>query len=52
VAETGSVVEILRNLVRSFFRAQCRLVTAATATRLLKARSKRLHRDLDGQTQG
>jgi hypothetical protein len=52
VAETGSVVEILRNFVRSFFRAQCCLVTAATATGLMKARSILLHRDLDGQMYG
>ena len=46
------MVEILRNFVRSFFRAQCCLVTAATATGLMKARSILLHRDLDGQMYG
>ena len=52
MAETGSVVEILRNRVRSSFQAQYCFVTAATATGLIKARSIRLHRDLDGQMYG
>jgi hypothetical protein len=48
VAETGSMVENLKGRVLSFFRAQYRLVTPATATGLIKARSTLLHRDLDG----
>jgi hypothetical protein len=52
VAATGSVVEILRNLVRNFFHAQYCLVTSATATGLMKARSILLHWDLDGQMYG
>jgi hypothetical protein len=52
VAETGSMVEILRNLVRSFFRAEYCLITATSATGLIKARPIRLHRDLDGQMYG
>ena len=52
VAETGSMVENLKGRVRSFFRAQYCLVTAATATGLTKARSILLHRDLDGQMYG
>jgi len=52
VAETGPTVENLKGRVRSFFRAQYWLVTAATATGLIKARSILLHRDLDCQMYG
>jgi hypothetical protein len=38
--------------VRSFLRSQYGLVTAATATGLIKARSILLHRDLDSQMYG
>ena len=41
MAETGSVVEILRNLVRGFFRAQYCLVTVATATGILPGLPRR-----------
>jgi len=52
VAETDSMVENLKGRVRTFFRAQYCLVTAATATGLIKARSILLHRGLDGQMYG
>jgi hypothetical protein len=52
VAEASPMVENLKGRVRSFFRTEYCLVTAATATGLIKARSIRLHRDLDGQMYG
>ena len=52
MAETGSMVENLKGRVRSFFRAQYCLATAASATGLIRARSIRLHRDLGGQMYG
>jgi len=39
VAETGSMVRILRDGVRGCFHALYRLLTAAAATGLIKARS-------------
>ena len=52
MAETGSVVENLRNLVRSFFHAEDCLATTATATALTEARSILSHRDPDGRMYG
>jgi hypothetical protein len=46
VAEACPMVENLKGRVRSFFRAQYCLVTAAIATGIIKARSLLLRRDL------